>query len=225
MKICYSFPSRSRPERFFKTLDNIRDMSASQDYFILAKLDSDDSSMNNDLVKIRIKKYKNVIVKWGKSEGKVHAVNRGMEDLPDCDIIIIMSDDIVWDVYGFDDEIRSSFKKFFPGFDGTIHYPDDNGKANTIIVSILGVNLYKRLGYLYCPEYMAVYCDNEFTEVTRRIGKYIYVNKRLFTHNHPIWTKQGWDDLYRSNESPEVYKKDREVFMKRQSNNFYLHGE
>lgn len=223
MKICFVFPSRSRPTKFFNTLDNIRNMSGSKNYFIWAKLDTDDPTMNNSAVIDTIEnEYPEVTVKFGKSKNKVHAINRSMEDLPHCDILIIQSDDVIWDVWGFDNEIRHAFEKHFPNLDGTIHYPDDHGKSQTVIVSILGVNLYKKFGYLYNPEYDNVYCDNEFTEVTQIMKKYVFVKKRLFTHAHPIWTHQGWDELYRLNESKETYKKDGDTFFKRKSQNFYL---
>jgi len=178
--------------------------------------------MNDDEVKERLKEYPEVTVKWGKSKGKVDAINRSMEGIPECDIIIIMSDDIVWDVFGFDDEIRDAFRKHFPNLDGTVHFQEFNAKNRTIIVSMLGINLYKQLGYLYWPEYVSVYSDNDFTEMTRRMKKYAYVSKIIFSHHHPIWGKIDWDAQYRKTESPEYYKKDKEVFMKRQANNFGL---
>lgn len=222
MRICYCFPSRSRPERFFKALNNIQDMSASKDYFVCAKLDTDDVSMNNEDVRDRLLEYPEVTVKWGESKGKVHAVNRSMEDLPPCDILIIMSDDIQWDVYGFDDEIREAFKKYSPNFESTVHWPDDHGGKNTIIVSIVGINLYRKLGYLYYPDYESVFADNDFTEMTRMLNKYVFVNKRLFSHLHPIWQLADWDAQYRHSERPDVYQRDGALFAKRKAINFGL---
>lgn len=217
-RICYCFPSRSRPAKFFAALDNIRAMSVSTEYFIWGKLDENDPTANE--YKKRIDEYPELTVKWGLSEGKVHAINRSMEDLPPCDIIIIMSDDVVWDVRGFDKEIRNAFIKNCPNFNCTVHFPDDHGGGNTIIVSILGINLFKQLGYLYHPSYESVFCDDDFTEMSRLMNRYFFINKRLFSHNHPIWGKVSWDDLYRHSERPEVYKKDRETFKKRKANNF-----
>lgn len=223
MRICYNYPSRSRPHNFFLTLYNIIDNSESDDYFFWVKLDLDDTTMNTPEIRERIEKeFPKVTVKWGLSEGKVHSVNRDLEDLPPCDIIIILSDDIIWDEWGFDTVIRDAFKRHFPNFDGTIHFPEDNAANRTIIVSMLGINLYKRLGYLYHPSYISVFCDNEFTELTRLMNKYVFVNKRLFTHAHPIWRASVWDELYRKNEAPELYRMDGENFKKRKAINFGL---
>jgi hypothetical protein len=222
-KIVYVFPSRERPERFFKALDNLRDMSESKDYEIWAKLDLDDPAMCRPEIIEKIKtEYPEVTVKWGLSQGKIHAVNRDCEDLPECDIIIIMSDDIVFDVKGFDSEIKEAFQKHFPGYDGTVHFPEDHAEDRTIIVSMIGINLYKKLGYLYNPIYTSVYADNDFTELTKLMGKYVFINRRLFSHPHPGWNLCEWDALYRRNESANLYQVDGQLFKKRQEENFGL---
>lgn len=214
-RLCFVFPSRQRTVRFFQTLDNIRAMSNSDNYFVWAKLDNDDISMNRpEIIKHLADNYKEVTVKWGLSEGKVSAINRSMEDLPECDIIILQSDDIVWDVKGFDDIIREAFTTHSPDYSHAIHFPDDHGKQKTIIVSILGISLYKELGCLYQPDFESVYADDFFTEQVRRMGKYVYVGIRLYTHKHPMWNLEKWDSQYRHTERPEVYKKDRETFQR-----------
>lgn len=220
MTICYSFPSRQRPDSFYKCLDNIRAMSESDKYFIVAKLDSDDPLAEK--YKERLHEYPEVIVRWGFSKNKVDSINRSMDNIPPYDIVIIMADDIEWDVKGYDNTIRLAFQLFFPDLSGTVHFPDDHGKDKTIIVSILGVNLYKRLGYLYHPDYANLFCDNEFTEVTKRLKKYAFVDKRLFTHYHPIWQTRQWDDLYRANENPQNYRTDGAIFQRRKAKNFDL---
>ena len=222
-RIAYIFPSRSRPDKFFLTLDNIKFFSDSDNYFVWAKLDLDDETMNNPTVLEKIKnEYPEVTVKLGLSEGKVHSVNRDCEDLPQCDILIIQSDDIKWTEVGFDTDIRNAFKKHFPNLDGTVHFPEKHGGENTIIVSILGVNLYKQLGHLYHEDYASVYCDNEFTEKTKMMDKYVFINKEIFLHLHPIWNMTAFDDLYRKNEDQKYYQKDRETYLKRKANNFGL---
>lgn len=220
MKIAYIFPSRERPDKFFRALDNIQDLSESKEYFIIAKLDNDDPFAEE--YKKRLDEYPEVTVRWGTSEGKIHAVNRSLEDLPQCDILIIMSDDMIWYTYGFDNEIREAFEKYFPKLDGTLHYGDSHAGERTITLSILGINLYKELGYLYHPSYQSVYADNDFTEMTRLMNKYVFIDKRIFDHYHPIWNMTAWDEQYRRNERQELYQKDHETFLKRKAENFGL---
>lgn len=223
MRIAYIFPSRSRKTKFFNTLDNIKIFSESDNFFIVAKLDIDDTEMNNPEVIEKLKtEYPDVIVKWNLSKSKVHACNRDLEDLPECDIIILQSDDMVWEQVGFDNEIREGFKNNFPNFDGVIHYPEEKSVDRTMVLTIMGINLYKQLGYLYEPSFDSVYCDNHLTEMTRKMGKYIFINKRLYSHRHPIWGLCEWDLLYRKNEDAEVYEKDRETFSKLKADNYGL---
>lgn len=217
MIICYAYASRSRPFKFYQSLDNIREMSNSDNYFIWAKLDEDDPQIEKYRLGLHL--YPEVTVKLGLSRNKIHAINRSLEDLPPCDIIVMMSDDVVWDVKGFDDEIRAAFSTHCPNFDGAIHFPDDHGKQKTIIVSILGVNLFKRLGYLYHPDFLSVYADDLFTAQCRKLGAYTYIPRRLFTHAHPHWKLAQWDAQYYLTESKENYQRDRETYLRLLENN------
>lgn len=221
-RICYVFASRSRPEKFFNCLNNIQDNSNSENYFVIAKLDDDDASMNNDDVKERLKEYPEVEVKWGASDNKIHAINRGLENLPQCDIIIVQSDDMVFEVFGFDDEIRESFEKHFPNLDGVVHYPEINSGERTMVLTIMGINLYKQLGYLYHPSFLSVYADNHLTEMTKAMNKYVFVNKKIYSHQHPIYKMTEWDEQYRRTESQEFYQKDHATFLRLKADNFGL---
>lgn len=220
MRIGFIFASRNRPKKFYDCLDNIRAMSQSDNFFVWAKLDENDPCADD--YRRRLIDYPELTVKWGLSESKINAINRGCEDLPECDILIIQSDDIFWEVWGFDNEIREAFKTNFPKLDGTIHYPESHALDRTIIVSILGINLYKQLGYLYHPSYISIYADNDFTEMTRLMGKYHFISKRIFEHRHPIWKLAEWNEQYKRTESPEFYEKDKQTFLKRKAENFGL---
>jgi hypothetical protein len=218
--ICYVFPSRERPQKFFSALDNIQDMSESKDYFVWAKLDDDCPCV--DQYRERLSEYPEVTVKWGLSNGKIHACNRDLEDLPECDIIILMSDDMKFLSFGYDDEIRVAFKKYFPNLDGVIHYPDSHALDRTMTLTIMGINLFKQLGYLYHPSFDSVYADNHLTEMTKAMKRYVFINKQIFDHFHPGWGMAEFDEQYRRTEAPENYKKDRETYLRLKANNFGL---
>lgn len=220
MRICYVFASRSRPKRFFDCLDTIKILSASDNYFVVAKLDDDD--LFASVYKVGLHEYPEVTVKWGTSKGKLHAINRDLEDLPECDIIIVMSDDMLAETYAFDDEIREVFKNNFPNLDGIVHTDDGHCKDRTMTLTIIGVNLFKQLGYLYHPDYDSVFADNDLTEMCKAMGKHVYVDKIYFRHFHAIWGLAPWDSQYRHTESPEYYKKDGDTYRKRKANKFGL---
>jgi hypothetical protein len=220
MTICYVFASRSRPSKFYECLDAVKKLSASDNYFVVAKLDNDDEFIEE--YKARLAAYPEVSVKWGLSKGKIHAINRDLEDLPPCDIIIVLSDDMIAEYKGFDDEIRQTFKDKFPDCDGIVHTNDGHCREHTMTLTIIGYNLFKQLGYLYYPEYFSIFSDNDLTEMCKLMGKHVYVNKVYFRHFHPIWRMAVWDEQYKRTESRENYRKDGDIFKQRKAINFGL---
>src|SRR5688572_22720961 len=214
MKLTYSFPSRSRPVKFFAALDNIRSMSASDNYEVIAKLDIDDTKFT-DRFKDRLKEYPEVIVKWGKSKNKVHAVNRDIEGMTG-EILACHSDDMVFIKYGFDNYIRDQYKNF----DGLLHLPDGYAGARVCTYSIMHVDYYKRFGYIYNPEYISMWCDNEATVVAKLLNKYKYINEQIFQHEHPVLGHVPKDEMYMND--GRFYKQEQVTFKKRENKNFDL---
>ena len=214
-RICFIFASRERPEKFFKCLDNIQDNSMSENYFVWAKLDTDDPKA--DEYRKRIDEYPELTVKWGLSEGKIHAINRDLEDLPDFYILCNHSDDMVFTEFGFDDVIRQ-----YCGLDDFVHFPDGYAEERVCTYSIFGKDYFKRFGYIYHPDYFSVYSDNEQTDVAKILGKHKFVNKRILRHEHPVAGYGKPDALLRRTEAAEFYQKDRQTYLRRKAINFDL---
>lgn len=218
MTICYSFASRSRPERFFETIDNVRAMSVSDDYFVVAKLDTDDPMMYNDNVRCRIEQSQvPIISRWGTSQSKIHAINRSLENLPHYDILVCLSDDMRFRTPGFDNLIR----QYMPAdLDGFVHLMDDYAKDRVCTVSILGRKYYERDGYIYHPDYYSMWCDDEESEKAKMRGKYILVPGIHLEHLHYTNDRKAVKDkLYWRN---DTYNKDKEVFEQRKARGFDL---
>lgn len=221
MTICYSFASRSRPDRFFETLDNIVLNSASTDYFIVAKLDDDDMSMNDPLIKQKIAEhYQMVIVKWGTSTSKIHAINRDINDagLPKWDILICASDDMRFRTYGYDNIIRQHMPEHLDAF---LHFPDDYAKERVCTVSVIGYRYYCRDMHIYWPGYYSMWPDDEATIVSQMRGCYIYV-PGVIQIEHLHYTNMGKapkDALYRRN---DTYLQDKKIFEERKARGFDL---
>jgi len=222
-KILYKFPTRERPDKFFAGVNNIHTFSEGKNYKIFATCDLDDETMNNREVVDKIKSYKKIKSVWDYSHSKVNAVNRDMEFSGKWDIVIVMSDDMVFIKQGFDNIIREDMKEYFPDLDGVLHYPDGSPAHDKLItMSIMGRRFYERFNYLYYPEYRNVYCDSEFTDVARLLGKIKFINNNLFIHAHPIWGKGEMDTLYKRNEEPVSYEKDHQLYARRKKINFGL---
>jgi len=184
----------------------------------LLSFDEDDIMMNNPhMRKILDSQGEGVRYYFGNSKSKIQAVNADMDKAPDYDILLLASDDMVPVQHGYDDMIATDMQTHFPDLDGVLHYNDGiRGEAlNTLC--IMGKPYYDRFGYIYNPEYTSVFCDNEFTEVSRMLGKAAYIDKLIIQHK---WMEQGKDALYQRNEDPDLYSKDGQVFVRRRQNGY-----
>lgn len=221
-----NFASRSRPQKFADCLKNIHDNLTSNNFLILASLDTDDASMNNDEVKSKLSEYPNVYPIWGESKSKIHAINRSMEKAPDnWSVVINTSDDVFFVQKGFDEIIMKEMQDAFPDYDGVIHAPDQNQGRNCMTVSIIGKKYYDRDKYIYHPSYKSLWCDLEAQEVAQIRGCYKFIDKHLFNHNHPSFGQCQYDAQYLKTESMEVRNEDEQIYRTRQLNNFYISGK
>jgi hypothetical protein len=220
MTILFNFASRSRPEKFFEGLNNIIDNCASNDYFIVAKLDNDDGHMNNGCIKQALTdKYPQVIIKWGNSTSKIHAINRDLNDgaLPKWDILINMSDDMRWGTFGFDDIIMQHMPV---NLDGFLHVPDDYAQERVCTTSIIGYRYYQRDMYVYHPDYYSMWCDDEATDVAKARGCYVLVPGVALEHLHYTNERKAVkDELYWRN---DTYNKDKVIYEQRKARGFDL---
>lgn len=219
MRFLCKFPSRSRPGRFLEVFNLYRSyLSGKHSMEFLLSFDEDDIMMNNPhMRKILDSQGEGVRYYFGNSKSKIQAVNADMDKAPDYDILLLASDDMVPVQHGYDDIIATDMQTHFPDLDGVLHYNDGiRGEAlNTLC--IMGKPYYDRFGYIYNPEYTSVFCDNEFTEVSRMLGKAAYIDKLIIQHK---WMEQGKDALYQRNEDPDLYSKDGQVFVRRRQNGY-----
>jgi len=194
--ILYKYPSRNRPKRFFEGLDTITNLTADKDYYHVAcTLDLDDYSMNNSDVIEKIESYPNVSIQWGSSKSKIDAVNRSMPDYP-FDILVNFSDDMRFNLYGFDQCIRVDMNAHFPKFDGLLHYPDQDAKEWLATMYIAGREFYKTFGFIYDPEFKSLWCDNLVQAVAQQMGKYKYCGYQINTHLNPAYGHLEKDTLF-----------------------------
>lgn len=201
----FKFPSKGRPERFFISLDSIVDNIVDKDYYHVAcTLDEDDLTMNNPEIIERINSYPNTSIQWGASTSKINAVNRSMPDIP-FDIIINMSDDMVFNLYGFDVHIGVDMLTHFPNFDGLLHYPDQDAKEFLATMYIAGVNFYMKFGFIYDPNFRSVWCDNLIQTVAIYLEKYKYCGYQINLHLNPAYGHLPKDEMFERQQSEWNY--------------------
>jgi len=219
-KILFKISSRERPEMFFTALNSIVDnLADTENYFIQCSFDLNDATMFNETVVAALKEYKNLTYYFGVNNSKIEAINANLDKLPEFDILVFHSDDFIATEFGFDNIIRENYQDGFKGF---LHLPDGFQGKNLITYPIMHQSLIKRFGYIYNPEYYSVYPDDEMTAVAKLLKLYRYDERLVVKHLHYRWNLSSKDELYKRNDNPEVYAKDKEVFIKRKLNNFDL---
>lgn len=224
VKILYKFATRSRKQKYLKCIENIFEKAVMMDEsYILVTVDYDDPEMQSTAQVVTALKERGSVM-YGASTSKIDAINRDMELVRfDWDILIVMSDDFEFIDTAFDSVIYNHMRFFFPDFDGVLHYPDGTGNGKNIMtMSIIGRKYYERFKYIYHPDYYSVYCDNEATEVARRLGKYKFIDIQLFKHKHWLFLADIPDELNKRNDNAFVYAKDKAVYDTRLLKNFDL---
>jgi hypothetical protein len=218
------FPTRGRPEKFFNVLDKY--ISMADDIINIAfvvSMDLDDTSMNNKTIISRLDSYKNKGIKlfyfFGNNKTKIQAINADMEKISNWHVVLLASDDMIPLVKGYDSIIRKDMNDHFRNMDGVLWY-SDGGQNNINTLCILGKPYYDRFNYIYHPDYISLWCDNEFTDVSLKTKKCYKSDKVLIEHAHPVYNKTEYDELYMRNES--YFNIDKETYEKRKKKNFDL---
>jgi len=221
-KILIKFPTRGRPAKFFNVLQEYIDKAddLSRIAFLIS-MDVDDSSMNNEPVREHFKHLGGNAVKivyfYGNNTSKVQAINADMDKVTGWDIVLLASDDMIPVVRGYDTIIRSDMNDHFRDMDGVLWY-SDGGQNNINTLSIMGKKYYDEFNYIYNPEYISLWCDNEFTDVSLALNKCYKSDKVIIEHQHPVYQKTNYDELYVKNES--FFHVDKETYERRKERNF-----
>jgi hypothetical protein len=221
MKLLIKFPTRNRKNKFFKTLKQYQDLCEDIDNtFFLITLDNDDETMKSSETNDVFNRFKNVKIVYGDSNSKIHAINRDIELIDEWDIVLLASDDMIPKLKGYDNIIRNKMKEHYPDTDGILWFNDGHQGNRLNTLSILGRKYFDRFGYIYHPEYKSVWSDNEFMAVGNLLGKQTYFDEVIIEHEHPDWGYGSRDVIHQINSNNESY--DRNLFLKRKENNFYL---
>ena len=218
MRILFKYTTRSRRSNFLRGYDSILNNIANrEDYHVLISVDGDDQSMSP--LPVLDGNHTFVV---GRSKNKIDAINRDINEFDyDWDILINMSDDMIFTKKGFDDIIRA---EFYNDFNQYIHYNDGNQKCNVCTMHIVGRNYYDRFKYIYHPDYISLWCDVENDIVAKQLGCYKYMgdNLKLFRHLHPAWGLAPQDALSIKTEDRSLWVADEITFNKRKIKNFGL---
>lgn len=224
MKLLIKLPSRSRPQKLLSIIAEYQKMRTLDTTRFLITLDEDDSMTNTPAVKNVLNMWGNMTVIFGESLSKIDAVNRDLNEYTgEWDVVLLASDDMHPVVKGYDEIILNDMAKYYGDTDGVLWYNDGfvGDKLNTLC--ILGRKYYERFNYIYHPDYVSLWCDNEFMDVANMLGKQQYIDRVIIEHRHPMNTRQTkMDALYSRND--RYFSSDKLTYLRRKENNFDLEG-
>lgn len=193
MRILLKCPTRSRPAQFIRVLNQYISLANRPDLIgVCVSCDQDDTTMTETSVQQSIKNITHRVawceIYYGSNTNKIEAVNADIQSISwPWEMVVIVSDDMVPQVKGYDDVLRSHMISKFPDTDGILWVNDgtQGDKLNTI--SIMGRKMYDSFGYLYHPSYKSLFCDTEFTDLCKGplASKCTYIPYMLIRHEHP----------------------------------------
>lgn len=223
--ILIKYATRGRPELFKRTINNIYNSIYTTDFKVLISADNDDPTMiSKDMFDFNSRFHNNIIC-FGKSDSKIHAINRDMDNpiIKNWDILINMSDDMFFILNGWDKQLREDTEAVWgSSTDWFAHYSDGYLKAGGLpTMSIMGRDYYERDKYIYYPDYKSFSSDAEAMYVAMMRGRYYYFgdNKVLFKHMHPANDKSNKnDETYRINSLATAH--DTELYWRRLHKHF-----
>lgn len=218
MNLLVKLPSRERPARLQDAVLAMLNKATHRPGFLIA-VDEDDRTVPYY--------WLNTVgaVVEGPRVSKIEACNRGLSGhwkggaltIPDFDIVVLASDDMLCQVQGWDEIIRQDMATHFPDTDGCLWYPDGH-QDRLCTLPVMGRAWFNRFGYIYHPSYKSLWADNEQHQVAEGMGKLWRSDRVLFRHMHPAWGTAKKDALYTLNESLD--RVDRINFDKRKAAGF-----
>lgn len=219
MKLLIKMPTRNRPDKFIQVFMKYKHMVSGKHHVsFLISMDEDDPKMNCDRIREFLSKQTDTAFYYGHSKTKIQACNADLDKAGDFDVILLASDDMIPMLPGYDDIIVRDMQANFPDLDGVLHYNDGRVGDRLNTFCIMGKKYFDRFGYFYHPEYVSVFCDNEFTDVSRSLGKAKYSDLVLFYHG---WVQfVGYDELAQRNETPAMYAVDGPTYQRRKAAGF-----
>jgi glycosyltransferase involved in cell wall biosynthesis len=222
MRILLKCPTRSRPQKIMDTLTRYMKLANHPEQLgVVLSCDDSDMTMSRNLVHEEIDKilkktaYHKIFT--GPNTSKIEACNANMSEIDwEWDIVVLVSDDMIPQVQGYDDAIRNHMLARFPDTDGILWFNDgyQGEKLNTL--TIFGRKMYDRFGYLYHPDYKSLFCDTELTDLCKGElkDKCLYVSYPIIRHEHPgTGFAQNMDELYDRNQ--KYWDEDMHTYIRR----------
>lgn len=200
--ILVKYATRGRVARFFDGMDSIYNNCADvENIRVLITADTDDLEMNCDEVKEKISTYINAEVIYGTSTGKINAINRDFDKLPedfkDWQIIANFSDDQRFNIYNWDELIRNDFNQVSPDYTHFMAYLDVDTKGVLSTLYIAGRKFFDLFGWVYDPVFLSLWCDNLVEDVAKHLNLFHYTGYTIYQHLLPSYGHLEQDEMHK----------------------------
>jgi hypothetical protein len=221
MRILLKCPTRSRPQRVLKTLSTYLRYAARPDLLgVAVSCDVDDPTMaNTDELRALLAPCAWSRIFSSPNRSKIEACNANMAEVDwDWDIVVLVSDDMVPQVRGYDDVIRTQMLNRFPDRNGLLWFNDGCQGSNLNTLCIYGRAFYEQRGMIYDPAYKSLFCDTELTDHCRTIlaDRCAYSPSCIIRHEHPgTGYGQYMDALYERNQT--YWSQDMYTYIRRKT--------
>lgn len=224
MRILLKCPTRSRPEKLMKTLRTYVNLAKNRgEIGVAISCDTDDTSMTRSSVQEEIRSILSLLawhrIFYSDNKTKIQACNANMNEIDyPWDIVVLVSDDMIPRIEGWDVVIRTHMNSYFPDTKGILWFNDgfQGEKLNTLC--IYGRKMYETLGYIYEPSYKSLFCDTELTDRCRSdLAPFCkYVPYCIIRHEHPgTGFAQNMDPLYAKNQT--YWNEDMYTYIRRKT--------
>lgn len=144
----------------------------------------------------------------------VEAMNRGAAAATG-EIIVAMSDD-----FGCPDGWDAALVETIGGRELAAVLVDDAVNARILTIPIVTAAFYRRLGYIYHPDYISMWADDDLTEVARRENALIDARHLRFPHRHMFVSLAPADATYARQNSNRAWWHGWRVYEKRRLQDF-----
>jgi len=212
------FPSRERPEQFFKALElYISKLQEPMETRFMFTFDSDDHALPKymDYVNAALGNKKiSYEISVDRSTSKVHAINRDMGTSGDWDFLLLASDDMLAEEWGYDVRIKDA-SELTP----CAIWLNAGDQPRIATLMAMERPYFDAFGYIYHPDYLSLWCDNEWTEVAQQNGCLVKIDDVLIRNVSPDWGgKAPRDALYRRNN--RLHDIDHKTYIRRKAAGF-----
>lgn len=212
MKISLVHPSRSRLARAEEAIAEWRSQaSGAHELEHILSVDADDPDLDG---------YRALAARHGSrleihaNRRMVEAMNRGAE-VAAGDVIVAMSDD-----FGCPPAWDTAIVDAIGGRERAAVLVDDGVNARILTLPIITAALYRHLGYVYHPDYVSMWADDDLTEVAKREGALVDARHLVFPHRHMFVAQAPPDATYLRQNSNRSWWHGWRVYEKRKLQDF-----